>query len=171
MIPESERIGPDERARIDAEAAILELNRERRRDVQRATSGFKPERKRYRLKWAEDHELHGLVVEMRGLPVGVFLEMAEMSDLDPTNFSVEDMPKVTRLFEIVAGGLAEWNLLDDYDQPVPATSDGIMAQEFPLVMAIIEGWMEAIGQVPAPLGQPSTDGRLSEVASLPMVTE
>lgn len=142
------------------------LNREHRREIQRETSGFKPERTRYRIRGKGD--LEGLLVEMKGISVGTFMEVAEMADLDPRNFSAADMPRVKRLFEIVADSLAEWNLLDDEDQPVPATHAGVMSQDFPLVMAIIEGWMEAIGGVPTPLDQPSADGKQSGGLSIPM---
>lgn len=153
------------------DGSVTDLNREGRREVQRQGSGFKPDRKRYRLKWGQGHELHGFEVEMKGLATGTFLELAELADIDPTRFTADDMPKVRRLFEIVGDGLAEWNLLDEDDQLVPATLDGILGQDFDIVMAIADGWMTAIGQVPAPLDQRSTAGRLSEVASLPMDVE
>lgn len=143
-----------------------QLNREGRREVQRQTSGFKPERTRYRIRGSGD--LDGLLVEMRGISVGQFMEVAEMADLDPRNFSAAQLPQVRRLFDIVAGSLAEWNLLDDDGAPVPATYDGVMSQDFPLVMSIIEGWMEAIGGVPTPLDQRSSDGKPSGVAGIPM---
>lgn len=144
-------------------------NREQRRDAQRETGGFKPDRKRYRLKF-ETPELAGFEVTFRGLVIDTFLELAELADMaEPgRKFSAEDAAKMRRMFEIVADGLVEWNLLDDDDQPVPATLAGVLSQEYDLVLAVAEGWMKAVGSVPAPLARPSTDGRPSAVASLPM---
>lgn len=151
---------------VESAARVTDLNREQRRDVQRQTTGFKPERTRYRVRGKGD--LDGLLVELKGIDVGTFLEVAEMADLDPRNFTTAQLPQVRRLFEIVGEALDSWNLLDDDDQPVPATHAGVMAQDFPLVMAIIEGWMEAIGGVPTPLDPRSDDGAPSEVPGIPM---
>lgn len=135
--------------------------------MQREVIGFRPEEDVYRLRF-KDPKLDGLVVDMAGMEVGSFMELAGMADLDPKSFRPEDIPRIRRLFEIVAEGLIEWNLLDRNNEPVPADIKGLLAQKVPLVFAIVEGWMTAVGSVPAPLEQPSADGRLSAVASLPM---
>lgn len=147
--------------------SLTDLNREQRRDAQRALGGFKPERTIYRLKF-EDPGYKGLVVEMAGIKVGVFLEVAELGDLQERRFTKADMPKVRRLFEIAGEGLVDWNVIGEDDEPVPATLAGMMTQEFPFVLTILSAWMSAVGDVPGPLGQTSDDGRLSAVASLPM---
>lgn len=150
--------------------SITDLNREQRRDLQRKTSGFKPERTAYRLKF-EDPTYAGFVCVMGALSVDGLLEVAELSEIDAQNPSAEDFPKIRRLFGLVAEGLIEWNLLDQEDQPVPATLKGLTSQEIPLAFAIVEGWMQAAGGVPGPLPPTSGGGKPSEVASLPMDVE
>lgn len=163
---------------VEHSGRVTQLNREGRREAQRQTSGFKPDRKRYRLRWPPEHELgpsddnpEGLVVMMRGISVGTFMEVAEMADIDPRHFTKDQLPQVKRLFVVVGEALAEWNLLDEDGAPVPATYAGVMTQDFPMVMSIIEGWMQAIGDVGAPLERPSADGKPSAALSIPMEVE
>lgn len=148
-------------------SAAEPLNRAQLREAQRETTGFKPERKGYRLRF-QGTDLDGLVVTMRGMAIGMFLEIAELSDINPERFTKDDLPMIRRLFELVAEHLMDWNLLADDDEPVPATLAGILTQEVPLVFTVVEQWMKAVGDVPGPLPQTSTDGRPLAVAQLPM---
>lgn len=144
-------------------ASITDLNREQRR-------GFKPDRKRYRLRFEGD-DLDGLLVVMRGLGVGEFFDLAEAAadaDFNSKAIRRDNVVQMRRLFELIAAGIVEWNLLDDDDQLVPPTVEGLMAQELDLVTTIAEQWMNAMAGVSGPLDRPSTAGVPSEVASLPM---
>lgn len=142
--------------------SVTDLNREQRRDAQRQLGGFTPERTLYRLNF-QDAQYHGLVVEMTGLRIGVFMEIAELGELDATRLRRADMAKVLRVFEIFADGLHSWNVLDEHGEPVPTTIEGVRTQEFPFIQMLLEQWMEAIGGVPDPLGQPSAAGKLWEL--------
>ena len=147
------------------------LNREQRRDTQAATAGFKPARKRYRLRFEGVDGLDGMQVTMRGLGVAEFFDLAEVAAAANTNPSAlkrEDIADMRSLFEMIAAGVVDWNLLDDNDQPVPVTVEGLLAQELDLVLALADAWMNAMVGVPGPLDQRSTGGAPSEVASLPM---
>jgi hypothetical protein len=140
--------------------SVTDLNREQRRDAQRQLGGFKPERTLYRLNF-EDPQYQGLVVEMTGLKVGLFMEVAELGDFDAARLKRAGASKVLRVFDIVAGGLHQWNVIDDAGEPVPASLDGIKTQEFPFILMLLEQWMAAVGSVPGPLEQPSAAGKLS----------
>ncbi len=62
------------------------------------------------------------------------------------------------------GILTEWNLLDDEDQPYPATGDGMMALGAEFAVSIVQAWLDA---VQAPSGKseaPSPNGDTSEGA-------
>jgi hypothetical protein len=135
-------------------------NRENKR------AGFKRARKTYRLRFAEGSELEGLEVVAGSLPLGEFLGLTELADIDVHNPA--DLAKVGVLFESFAGALQSWNLVDDDDRPVPATLEGVKAQDYEFMLEVIGEWMTAIGGVPAPLGQRSGGGVPSVVASLPM---
>lgn len=129
--------------------------------------GYRPEETIFRLRFPAGKHA-GLVVDMRPISVGEFLDIAEMSDINPQRMSATDLPKMRRLFEILAAGIIEWNLLDRDGQPVPPDVDGIRTQDLMLVMDLAGAWMEAVGDVPAPLEQPSPATRQSGVESLPM---
>lgn len=129
--------------------------------------GWQPDETVFRLMF-KDPKYSGLVVDMRPIEVGEFLDIAEMSDINPQRMRAEDLPKMARLFGIIAEGIIEWNMLDRKGEPVPATLEGVRRQDLTLMMALAESWMSAVGDVPAPLEQPSPAGRPSAVASLPM---
>jgi hypothetical protein len=127
--------------------------------------GFKRDPKQYRLKWAEGHEFYGLEVTMRSLPINEFLQMTELTTKDAT-----DVRAAQELFRTFGSALLDWNLEDEKDEPVPATYDGVIAQDLDFIMAIVMAWMTALSEVAPPLPQSSDAGNLPSVASLPMVT-
>lgn len=116
-------------------------------------------------------DLDGLTVRVKAL---TFQEMLDNNDVlfeDWTNNP--DLPaeeKKTRrdaLHELFIRQLVEWDLEQD-GKPIPATLEGLRSLEVPLVGSLVWAWrLNALG-VPAPLGQPSTDGELSVEESIPM---
>jgi hypothetical protein len=124
--------------------------------------GYRPKRKIYTLEF-EDPDLDGLIVKVRGLNTGQIL------DIDTAREDGGD-EAIRGLLELLATQIVEWNVEDEEGQPVPATLDGIRAQELAFNMAIIDAWQNAVTGVPAPLEQPSTDGEQSMEASIPMET-
>lgn len=142
---------------------VTPLNREQRRAVE----GFKPDRKKYRLRF-EGTDYDGFVVLMRSVSFGVFLEMSTLTGWNPKKMGPDEVAELRRLFGTLASAIIEWNLLDDDDQPVPITVDGLFAQDPEMVIAVVNAWTGAMSDVSGPLGQRSSDGRPSPVASLPM---
>lgn len=124
--------------------------------------GYRPKRKIYTLEF-DDPDLDGLIVKVRGLNTGQIL------DIDTAREDGGD-EAIRGLLELLATQIVEWNVEDEEGQPVPATLDGIRAQELAFNMAIIDAWQNAVTGVPAPLEQPSTDGEQSMEASIPMET-
>jgi hypothetical protein len=142
---------------------------------QRRAGGFVRERKVYKLTF-RDHELEGLVVRARSVPLGVFLDLMELAssagldtieELDWSNLPEGAADAIRRLLEEFGRALVEWNL-EDENGPVPATFEGLAGQDLDLAMEIIEAWMTAIAGVAGPLGQSSPDGKPSLAGSLPM---
>jgi len=147
--------------------------------MSRREPGYRPEPKLYRMVF-EDHP--GLVVRARSTSAGAFLGIADLADIA----NPEDPATCKALFEQFADVLVSWNLVHNHDgppidpddpdselkwrdgDPVPTTLGGLLTQDFDLVLTMIQGWMEAVAGVPAPLVQPSTDGKPSLVESLPM---
>ena len=77
-----------------------------------------------------------------------------------------DQAKMAELF----GGevLMEWNLEDSSGAPVPATGDGMLQIPLALAMLIVQHWVEAVADVPAPLS--ATSGDISTLAGASTAT-
>ncbi len=134
--------------------------------------GYVRVKKIYKLVF-EDPEMDGLVVRAKSVPVGQFVELARLAELDKKDtYSGEDLEQIDRLFRGFASALVSWNLEDDNEDgatvPVPASVDGLYAQDLEFVMAIIAAWMQAMGGVTGPKEQRSNAGELSLAASIPM---
>jgi hypothetical protein len=130
--------------------------------------GYNPKRKIYKLVF-EDEEMAGLEVRVRSFSIGTMLEVGELSDLMGRKITPEDMPRVQKLFSVLAQALVSWNVEDDDGAPVPATLEGLTAQEDTFVFAVLSAWIDAVSGVSAPLPQTSSDGQSSLEASIPMV--
>ncbi|WP_377271929.1 hypothetical protein [Peterkaempfera sp. SMS 1(5)a] len=131
--------------------------------------GFKVKRKTYKLVWQEGHDLEGLEVMVRSLDTGQFLKLTgARADRDAGGEQEENGTR--RMLDMLAANLVSWNAEDEDGQPIPATIDGILAQDVAFNVAVIDAWTEAINGVPAPLSQTSSDGQPSLEASIPMET-
>ncbi len=110
-----------------------------------------------------DHELHGLEVKTSSVPFGTFLELSSLASAGAGD-GTEALAAVNTLVEQFATvALKGWN------SDVPATADGLRTLDTRHVLEIIGAWLRAAGgEVPAPLGQPSTGGAPSVVELPPM---
>lgn len=133
--------------------------------------GFRPEAKHFTIKFAEEHELHGLTIKTRSVPIGTVLDVmrgagAQMKGGRPVN--VEDVEAVERLFVNFGGALIEWNLdHPDTGEPVPATEAGVRSLDFDLVTTLAMEWVGAMMGASAPLAPGSTPGG-KPLSSIPM---
>ncbi len=114
--------------------------------------------------------MQGLVVRAQSVPLGVFLELIELKEVDTKNITAEDAAKVDRLFTGFADALVSWNLENEDGSPVPATADGLKSQDIDFVMQIVSAWIAALSQVPDFLVNKSSDGGKSLEQSIPMET-
>lgn len=133
--------------------------------------GFKPKKTMYRLVF-KDPDMDGLVVIGKALSMGKTLQLqqyatkfADVSDKDGIPPEMLD-----EMLGLLTEGLAEWNVEDDDDQPVPLTDEGILTQEIPFIMKIIYAYGAAMGQVKEELGKESISGSSFPEASIPMET-
>lgn len=132
--------------------------------------GFEAPDTVYNLKFA-DEKLNGLEVKVKAF---AFQEVLDNEAIlygnwlyDPDISAEEKAAKRDELHRLFIGQLAGWNLTKK-GVPVPATLEGLRAQEVPLVGTIIVAWRDNAVGVAIPLEQPSTDGELSEEESIPM---
>lgn len=134
------------------------------------------------ITWKKGHELHGLEVSMRKLSIGKMAAFAGLADLRKQGVTGTE---ALRVFDDVTGSIAEslvsWNLTEDVDvkddagnvvgteeKPVPATLDGVRAQDLDFVFELMSAWMDLGVGVSDPLSKSSSDGLPSLEASLPM---
>ena len=83
------------------------------------------------------------------VPIGLFLEIQEMASSDQS----------LRVFERFGErALIDWNLLDDDGKAIPANGKGMLAIPIGLGNIIIEQWVEAVANPPAPLPRSSGNG-------------
>jgi len=116
-------------------------------------------------------ELEGLEVATKSVPTGDLMDLMRMavslgsrgSDIKP-----EDMDAVNSLFAGFAKALLSWNLEDEEGEPIPATLEGIVGQEFNFVIAIIMTWVEAVAGVNIDLEKDSPSGKTSMEGNIPM---
>lgn len=127
-------------------------------------AGYKRTPRVYNLVFQGDFE--GLNVQATGMPVGEFLELANLYE----GAEKGNTDAVSAIFDVFARHLVAWNLEDENDQPVPPTVDGMKAQELDFVLAVISHWIEAISSVSRELGKASKTGGTSAEALLPMET-
>ena len=136
--------------------------------------GYK--RKLYVLTWPDGHELAGLEVTTKGLPVKKLFELVQLSgQLTGEGDVATKVAVADELFAGFAARLVSWNLEDDDDAPVPATLAGVNDQDFDFMVGLIMTWMDAVSSVDIPLPQPSPPGGSSETepdlaASIPVET-
>jgi hypothetical protein len=139
--------------------------------LQPASAGFRRPAKVYKLRF-EDDDMAGLEVRARSVPLGQFLELGAVADatsgLAPV--SSEQFGAIRDLFAGFAAALVEWNLEDETGQPVPATLEGVLAQDFEFMLAIVTAWMDAIAGVSAPLPSSSSRGLAGMEAALSLAS-
>jgi hypothetical protein len=135
--------------------------------------GYRPQPKRFRVAFEEDHELHGLELVTRSVPIGTILTVLRAAGSGAkTTPEPEDVAAVQGLFEEFGGALIEWNLEHpETGEPVPATPEGVAGLDFDLVSRIAMEWVQAVLGASAPLGAGSNGGRPAAafpVSSIPM---
>lgn len=122
----------------------------------------------------DDPTMSGLEVRARRLSVDemmAFVSLAEAGNPVQLLKREEDgSPPV--LATTLAAPLLSWNLYDEEDppQPVPCNVEGLLSQDFGLVISIVYALINAtVPRVAPPLPQPSSNGAPSLAASMTMV--
>jgi|SRR5712664_3947717 len=133
------------------------------------------QRKLYVLKWPDGHELAGLEVTTKGLPVKKLFKLTALGEqLSGDTNAATKVAAANELFAAFAERLVSWNLEDD-GTPVPATLEGVTDQDMDFMIGLVMTWMDEVASVDIPLPQPSPNGVSSATgpdmaASVPMET-
>jgi hypothetical protein len=125
-----------------------------------ALMGFQRKRKVYKLDF-EGTEWDGLVVTVRGLTTGEYLDFVSV-----TAMAESDENQTGGMVEMLADHLVSWNLEED-GVPVPCNLDGVRANELPMNMAIVRAWTEAMSGVPEETEKKSVTGDAPLLESIP----
>ena len=156
--------------------------------------GFRPPPTDYNITWAEDHRLHGLEVQARGLRLGSMLDLAAMylnsgiaGKEDNDDLSLEDLKLMLTMFRVLVGNddeaepgspqykpglIKSWNRLGDADQPLPISMKGIRELEMWEFQDIMSAYLESGGvKVEDPLSEDSKSGNPSQEPSALMELE
>lgn len=133
-------------------------------------AGYRRKAKLYTLKWAEGHELHGLEVTCKGLTVERMLSLVSLAAGLQGGDVAGKLGEAEKLFRSFARCLVGWNLEDEDGAPVPATYDGIAAQDLDFVTGLVTTWIDAVASVGSPL-PPSSDGGPPSAPALSMPME
>jgi hypothetical protein len=115
--------------------------------------GFR--RRNYRLIWPEEHELHGLEVTVRGLPIG---DLQVIAGLAPDGAVGSTAKDVTPLLKLFAKALVSWNFEDEDGTPVGTSLAELEAQDLRFLLPVIMAWVQEVSTVADPLPTPSGDG-------------
>lgn len=136
--------------------------------LQPVTKGYKPKRTIYKLDFSGT-ELEGLEVGARGSSMGEVLEILEGADSISDLQELDEQADAARIAEQLraqiapfARKLVSWNLLDDADEPVPASLDGLLTQELGFIVTLITAYGKAMTQAPPPLPATSPSGSPSQ---------
>lgn len=149
--------------------------------------GFRPPPTNIQLGWAEDHKLHGLQVQARGLRLGHMLDLATLyvesgiaGKEDESQLTAEDLVLMLTMFRLLVGNDDEagpdvpfkpglilwWNRDGDDGEPLPVSMAGIRELELWEFQGIMEGYLEAGGvKLEDPLSEDSKSGKQSEEQS------
>lgn len=130
------------------------------------TMGYQIKRRIYVLDF-DGTDMEGLEVKVRGGTLGEVFAARDLMGADPNDLSAENVDVILGQMTELADHLVSWNLEDDGER-IPADIEGLKTLELPDVMQIMQAWMKAQVDVPAPLGDSSISTPPPDLSSIPM---
>jgi len=110
---------------------------------------------KYRLKWPEGHELHGLELSSRGLTIAELRTISAFQNLP----AEQRADAFTPLAELFAEKLISWTYEDDDGQSVKPTLENVLNMDIRVQIPMITAWMTEVSSIPAPLAEGSASGQ------------
>lgn len=132
--------------------------------------GYKVPRDVFKLIFAQ-HD--GLEIRITSPSVGEVMSVMKLikyKGIDPQKLSEADIEDFRRPQKIFAKHLISWNLLDDDDEPIPATLEGVESLPRKFFEEITNAWVNNTAGVPkdSPLDSRLADGLLFPEDSIPV---
>jgi hypothetical protein len=126
---------------------------------------YKVKRTVYKLHFA-DPDYEGMEVRVRAMSMADRLHAAFDLAWDPD----DDMPtrrgKQQDLHAMFLSHIADWNLTEEDDTPVPVTMTGLLSLEPDFLGTLVGVWQMGRAAIPAPLDSDSSSGEPSPVESI-----
>lgn len=96
----------------------------------------------------------GLIVRMKAIKLGKVRKLVRLTD----NENANDLETLDEIFTLVEEGLVSWNLETEDGTPIPADMGGIEEQELPMLLTVLNAWLEQMTGVDKDLGKDSPSG-------------
>lgn len=94
----------------------------------------------------------GLIVRMKTISFGKVRRLISLMENDNDDNVMDEISAQ------VSKNLVSWNLVDENEDEIPATVEGIDDQDFDLILKIVNAWLDAITGVSKDLGKDSSSG-------------
>jgi len=110
----------------------------------RKHEGFKVEKRKADIVFAEDSPWHGVEAEViTSIPFKTLLWFQKNAE----DASAENTHEAIRVF--ADQFLVSWNVIDDDGKPYPASAEGVeQVPDYDLVTSLLTGWIEAVTNPP-----------------------
>jgi hypothetical protein len=123
--------------------------------------GFEPPSSGQKLDFSET-AYAGLEVTMDAITLADLLDIQDLADA--TLAGNEPGAAARQMFVKFAKALESWNVTKG-GVPVPATLEGVLAQDAVFITAIVQAWQQGMAQAPPPLHGGSSSGGSSAAES------
>jgi hypothetical protein len=120
--------------------------------------GFEPPSSGQKLDFSAT-AYEGLEVTMDAVSLETLLDIQDLAE------QIGEAGNARKLFRAFADCLESWNVTRA-GEPVPATYEGVIAQDAGFVLALVAAWQQGLAQAPPPLPGTSSSGGTSPEASL-----
>lgn len=132
--------------------------------------GYKPVRTVFVLSF-DDPDLAGLEVRCKRVSLAALRSLidlaAQVEEFDEENPKAGDLGVISEMFGGFAAAIIGWNVLDEDDELVPATAEGLASLDLWFVMKLIEGWITGMMSAPpvSPASSPSGGSSQEELTA------
>lgn len=125
--------------------------------------GFRRKRKVFKLEF---EEYDGLEVQVRSVPIRKLLDILQLADAMTGKPTQE---QVNGLFGWFADRIISWTYQDEDGNPLPATLETLLDDDFDFVLMMVMAWVKAVSAIAIPTVEAAGPGGGDPVeASIPM---
>lgn len=101
----------------------------------------------------------GLEIRMKGLRLGRVRRLVRLLESEEE----QTLDAVNAMVDLINEGLVSWNLEDEDGVPIDATSEEVEELELPMILELLNEWLDRMTGVDEDLGKDSGSGAISPV--------